>query len=139
MPGANSWEPPGPPASLLSGRKIDSSLKIAHLFADNTMQAKYLETKSHTRSAGSRQALLREAAGRAKVVIIHRALFAVSHRYCCYERILHIDKTIVKRYIWSLKRWALRNARGLRKAAELAGGTPALSLNSRVNQPSLGR
>jgi len=44
---ANSWEPPGSISSLISGRKIDSSLKIARLFADNTMQAKYLETKQH--------------------------------------------------------------------------------------------
>jgi len=66
-------------ASLLAGRKIDSSLKIAGLFSDNTMQAKYLETQSNTRSAGSREALLREGAGREKVVIIRPALFAVSH------------------------------------------------------------
>jgi hypothetical protein len=86
-------------ASLLAGRKIDSSLKIAGLFADNTMQAKYLETQSNTRSAGSREALLREGAGREKVVIIHPALFAVSHRYRCCNSILYIDKRIVKPYI----------------------------------------
>jgi hypothetical protein len=50
-------------ASLLSGRKIDFSLRIAGLFADNTMQAKYLERQNNTWSAGSRQALLREAEG----------------------------------------------------------------------------
>src|SRR4029077_2330938 len=75
MLGANSWEPPGSVSSLLSGRKIDSSLRIAGLFAYNTMQAKYLERQSSTRRAGSRQAPLREAAAREKVVIIHRTPF----------------------------------------------------------------
>jgi hypothetical protein len=90
VPGANFWEPPGSVSSLLSGRKIDASLRIAGLFADNTMQAKYLERQSHTLPAGSPQALLREAAGRAKVVIIHRApfeVFAINAFYILTKRL----------------------------------------------------
>jgi hypothetical protein len=99
VPGANSWEPPGAAASLLSGRKIDPTLKIARLFADNTMWAKYLETQSRTRSAGSREVLLREAAGREKFDIIHRHCLRYRIELVTINAFIHIDKTIVKRYI----------------------------------------
>jgi hypothetical protein len=58
------------------------------------MQAKYLERQSNTRSAGAGEAVLREAAGRAKVVITHRALFAHRIEYRYYKRSLHIDKRL---------------------------------------------
>jgi hypothetical protein len=99
VPGANSWEPPGRAASLLSGRKIDSTLKFARPFAHNTMSAKYLETQNHTRAAGSREALLREAAGIEKFDIIHRHWLRYRIELFVINAFIHIDKTIVKRYI----------------------------------------
>src|SRR5439155_7913281 len=80
------------------GRKIDSTLKFARPFAHNTMEAKYLETQSHTRPAGSREALLREAAGRAKVVIIHRALFVCGSDLVTIIT-LYIHNTIVNSWL----------------------------------------